>query len=185
MGFIGKGLNRVTDSIPEHKAFRRLQKHILKYGKMQMTKENVIPHEFMYKMLLSGVLEEYYEIDLKDSWMYAAAEKNLPIVPGWEDSTNIFYVCNKGELKASTMKSGIEYMTFYCLGLVSENSSKVVSSKLVVSQERFPICVSMLYQDMEMHDIPFGVISAKFQIQQQVMVLILEQYLMKKLLGVN
>jgi deoxyhypusine synthase len=29
----------------------------------------------MYKMLLSGVLEEYYEIDLKDSWMYAAAEK--------------------------------------------------------------------------------------------------------------
>jgi deoxyhypusine synthase len=40
----------------------------------------------MYKMLLSGVLEEYYEIDLKDSWMYAAAEKNLPIiVPGWEE----------------------------------------------------------------------------------------------------
>jgi deoxyhypusine synthase len=31
----------------------------------------------MYKMLLSGVLEEYYEIDLKDSWMYAAAEKKF------------------------------------------------------------------------------------------------------------
>jgi deoxyhypusine synthase len=66
-------------------------------------------------MLLSGVLEEYYEIDLKDSWMYAAAEKNLPIiVPGWEDSTmGIFciYVI-KGDLKASTMKSGIEYMVF-------------------------------------------------------------------------
>ena len=65
---------------------------------------------------MSGVLEEYYEIDIKDSWMYAAAEKNVPIVvPGWEDSTmgNIFasYVL-KGELKASTMKSGIEYMTF-------------------------------------------------------------------------
>jgi deoxyhypusine synthase len=28
-------------------------------------------------MLLSGVLEEYYEIDLKDSWMYAAAEKKI------------------------------------------------------------------------------------------------------------
>jgi hypothetical protein len=37
--------------------------------------ERYLPHEFMYKMLLSGVLEEYYEIDLKDSWMYAAAEK--------------------------------------------------------------------------------------------------------------
>ena len=25
-------------------------------------------------------LEEYYEIDIKDSWMYAAAKANLPIV---------------------------------------------------------------------------------------------------------
>jgi deoxyhypusine synthase len=41
--------------------------------------ERYFPHE-LYKMLLSGVLEEYYEIDLKDSWMYAAAEKNLPIM---------------------------------------------------------------------------------------------------------
>ena len=30
----------------------------------------------------------YYEIDPGDSWMLAAAEKNLPlVVPGWEDST--------------------------------------------------------------------------------------------------
>jgi hypothetical protein len=43
----------------------------------------------------------------------------------------------------------------------------------------------MLYQDMEMHDVPFGVISVKFQIQQLVTVPILEQYQMKKLLGVN
>jgi len=113
-----KGLNRVTDTcIPEEEAFRRLQEHIFKIWKDADDKgERFLPHEFMYKMLLSGVLEEYYEIDLKDSWMYAAAEKNLPIIcPGWEDSTmgNIFasYVM-KGELKASTMKSGIEYMTF-------------------------------------------------------------------------
>jgi deoxyhypusine synthase len=55
--------------------------------------ERYFPHEYMYKMLLSGVLEQYYEIDPKDSWMLAAAERNLPIVcPGWEDSTmgNIF-----------------------------------------------------------------------------------------------
>ena len=67
-------------------------------------------------MLLSGVLQEYYEIDPKNSWMIAAAERNLPIVcPGWEDSTmgNIFasYVI-KAEIKASTMKSGIEYMVY-------------------------------------------------------------------------
>ena len=38
-------------------------------------------------------MKKDYEIDTKDSWMIAAAEKNLPIVVGgWEDSTmgNIF-----------------------------------------------------------------------------------------------
>ena len=113
-----KGLNRVTDTcIPEEEAFRRLQKHIFKIWKdAENNGERYFPHEFMYKLLLSGILEQYYEIDIKDSWMYAAAEANVPmVVPGWEDSTmgNIFasYVL-KGELKANTIKSGIEYMTF-------------------------------------------------------------------------
>ncbi|GGB66553.1 deoxyhypusine synthase [Flavobacterium suaedae] len=158
-----RGLNRVTDTcIPEHEAFRRLQKHIHKIWKDAEEKgERYFPHEFMYKMLLSGVLEEYYEIDLKDSWMYAAAEKNLPIVvPGWEDSTmgNIFasYVI-KGELKASTMKSGIEYMAFLA-DWYAKNSSNGVGFFQIGGgiAGDFPICVvPMLYQDMEMTDIPF------------------------------
>ena len=158
-----RGLNRVTDTcIPEHEAFRRLQKHIHKIWKDADDKgERYLPHEFMYKMLLSGVLEEYYEIDLKDSWMYAAAEKNLPIiVPGWEDSTmgNIFasYVI-KGELKASTMKSGIEYMTFLA-DWYPKNSTNGIGFFQIGGgiAGDFPICVvPMLYQDMEMHDIPF------------------------------
>ena len=90
-----KGLNRVTDTcIPEEEAFRRIQEHIVKIWKDAEAKgERYLPNEYMYKLLLSGVLEQYYEIDLKDSWMYAAAESNLPIIcPGWEDSTmgNIF-----------------------------------------------------------------------------------------------
>jgi hypothetical protein len=36
---------------------------------------------------------------------------------------------------------------------------------------------------MEMHDVPFGVISVKFQIQQLVTVPILEQYQMKNYWG--
>ena len=54
-----RGLNRVTDTcIPEHEAFRRLQKHIYKICKDADDKgERYFPHEFMYKMLLSGVLE--------------------------------------------------------------------------------------------------------------------------------
>src|SRR5690625_7938989 len=92
--------------MPEEEAFRRLQKNVFEIWKDADNKgERYFPHEFLYKLLLSGVLEQYYEIDIKDSWMYAAAKKNLPIVvPGWEDSTlgNIFtsYVL-KGELKRS------------------------------------------------------------------------------------
>src|SRR3982751_2108644 len=113
-----KGLNRVTDTcIPEEEAFRKIQHHIVEIWKEAEAKgERYFPHEYMYKLLLSGVMKDGYEIDEKDSWMIAAAEKNLPIVvPGWEDSTmgNIFasYVI-KGELKAATMKSGIEYMVW-------------------------------------------------------------------------
>ena len=158
-----KGLNRVTDAcIPEEEAFRRLQKHIFKIWKeAEDNGERFFPHEFMYKMLLSGVLEQYYEIDIKNSWMYAAAQKNLPIiVPGWEDSTmgNIFasYVL-KGELKASTMKSGIEYMTFLADWYTanSENGIGFFQIGGGISGD-FPICVvPMLYQDMERPETPF------------------------------
>lgn len=158
-----QGLNRVTDTcIPEEEAFRRLQKHIFEIWKdAELKGERYFPHEFMYKMLLSGVLEQYYEIDLKDSWMYAAAEKNLPIVvPGWEDSTmgNIFtsYVI-KGELKASTMKSGIEYMAFLA-DWYKNNSQNGVGFFQIGGgiAGDFPICVvPMLYQDLQMHDVPF------------------------------
>lgn len=158
-----RGLNRVTDTcIPEEEAFRRLQKHIHKIWKDADDKgERYFPHEFMYKMLLSGALEEYYEIDLKDSWMYAAAEKNLPmVVPGWEDSTmgNIFasYVI-KGEIKATTMKSGIEYMAWLAdwYRANCENGIGFFQIGGGIAGD-FPICVvPMLYQDLEMHDVPF------------------------------
>ncbi len=159
-----KGLNRVTDTcIPEEEAFRRLQKHIFAIWKQaEENGERYFPHEFMYKMLLSGVLEEYYEIDSKNSWMLAAAEKNLPIVvPGWEDSTmgNIFAsYCLKGELKASTMKSGIEYMTWLADWYTANTKDNGIGFFQIGGgiAGDFPICVvPMLYQDMERTDTPF------------------------------
>ncbi len=156
--------NRVTDTcIPEEEAFRRLQKHIYKLWKEADDKgERYFPHEFMYKMLKSGVLEQYYEIDPKNSWMLAAMEKNLPIVvPGWEDSTmgNIFasYVI-KGDIKASTMKSGIEYMAWLADWYPKNSGGTGVGFFQIGGgiAGDFPICVvPMLYQDMEMHDVPF------------------------------
>ena len=158
-----KGLNRVTDTcIPEEEAFRRIQEHIFKIWKdAEEIGERYFPHEFLYKLLLSGVMEHSYEIDPKNSWMLAAAQKNLPmVVPGWEDSTlgNIFasYVL-KGELKASTMKTGIEYMTFLA-DWYTENSANGIGFFQIGGgiAGDFPICVvPMLFQDLERTDTPF------------------------------
>ncbi|GAA4757891.1 MULTISPECIES: deoxyhypusine synthase family protein [Flavobacterium] len=156
--------NRVTDTcIPEEEAFRRLQQHLFDIWNNADSKgERYFPHEFMYQMINSGVLEQYYEIDPKDSWMIAAAEKNLPIVvPGWEDSTmgNIFAsYCIKGEFKATTMKSGIEYMMWLADWYKDNCSGKGIGFFQIGGgiAGDFPICVvPMLYQDMEMHDVPF------------------------------
>jgi deoxyhypusine synthase len=159
-----KGLNRVTDTcIPEEEAFRRLQQHIHALWKEADDKgERYFPHEYMYKMILSGVLEQYYEIDPKNSWMIAAAEKNIPIVVGgWEDSTmgNIFasYVI-KNEIKASTMKSGIEYMVELSNWYRANSSGAGVGFFQIGGgiAGDFPICVvPMMYQDLEWHDVPF------------------------------
>jgi len=161
---LDQGLNRVTDTcIPEEEAFRRLQKHIHEIWKNAEEKgERYFPHEYMYKMLLSGVLEQYYQIDPRNSWMLAAAEKNLPIVvPGWEDRTmgNIFAsYCMKGELQPSTMKSGIEYMTYLADWYIKNSGGHGVGFFQIGGgiAGDFPICVvPMLYQDLEMHEIPF------------------------------
>lgn len=162
-GLLEKGLNRVTDTcIPEEEAFRRLQKHVFDlWKKAEEAGERYFPHEYMYQLLRSGVLEQYYEIDVKDSWMYAAAEKNLPLVcPGWEDSTmgNIFasYVL-KGELSAQTVKSGIEYMT-YLADWYTANSGNGIGFFQIGGgiAGDFPICVvPMLYQDLDRTDTPF------------------------------
>ncbi|SHF14654.1 deoxyhypusine synthase family protein [Pedobacter caeni] len=154
--------NRVTDTcIPEEEAFRRIQGHIEKIWKDADAKgERYFPHEYMYQLLLSGVLEQYYEIDPANSWMLAAAQKGIPIVvPGWEDSTmgNIFasYVI-KGEMRASTTKSGIEYMVWladwYAKNAVNEGIGFFQIGGGIAGD--FAMCVApMLQQDLEMDNI--------------------------------
>jgi len=161
---LGKGLNRVTDTcIPEEEAFRRLQKHVFQvWKKAEIDGERYFPHEFLYQLILSGELEQYYEIPEKDSWMIAAANQNLPlVVPGWEDSTlgNIFAsYCIKGELNPNTMKNGIEYMMFladYYLKNTKDDGIGFFQIGGGIAGD-FPICVvPMLYQDLEKKETPF------------------------------
>ena len=108
--------NRVTDTcIPEEEAMRRIEKHLVeRWEDASKNAERYFPHEYFYDLLLSGELEDKYQIDPADSWLLAAAEKGIPIVvPGWEDSTcgNFFAGhCINGDVVPSVMKSGIEYM---------------------------------------------------------------------------
>ncbi len=157
-----KGLNRVTDTcIPEEDAFRKIQKHMFDIWKEAERKgERLFPHEYMYRLLRSGVLEQHYEIKPEDSWMLAAAQANLPIVvPGWEDSTmgNIFasYVI-KGDLDAKIMKTGIEYMTFLADWYMNKSDKGVGFFQIGGGiAGDFPICVvPMLSQDLEKEDVP-------------------------------
>lgn len=112
--------SRVTDTcIPEEEAFRKVERELMKLWKEAEKKnERYLPHEYFYQLLLSGKLKDSYEIDPKNSWMLAAAEKNLPIiVPGWEDSTmgNVFAACCvRNDVKPYTVKCGTEYMMMLC-----------------------------------------------------------------------
>jgi deoxyhypusine synthase len=154
--------NRVTDTcIPEEEAMRRIESHILDlWKKAHANGERYLPHEYFYQLLNSGVLEQYYEIDPKDSWLMAAAEKNLPIVvPGWEDSTlgNMFAShCIEGSIQPQIMKSGIEYM-MWLAGWYQENAKEMGIGFFQIGggiAGDFPICVvPMLHQDLQLSDV--------------------------------
>lgn len=159
-----QGLNRVTDTcIPEEEAFRKLQGVIHHFWKQAYDRgERYFPHEYMYQMLNSGMLTEHYEIDPKNSWMLAAAEKNLPIVvPGWEDSTmgNIFAsYCIDGEFSPSIVKSGIEYMVWLADWYRKEAGDDGIGFFQIGGgiAGDFPICaVPMMVQDLGWEDTPF------------------------------
>jgi deoxyhypusine synthase len=161
---LDKHMNRVTDTcIPEMEAMRRLETALLnEWKKADKAKKQFFPHEFLYKLIKSGKLKKYYQIDPKNSWMVAAAEKNLPIVvPGWEDSTtgNMYAAhCLMGEIKnVHTVRSGIEYMM-----MLSNYYSKTAPKSSIGFFQigggiagDFPICVvPMLHQDMQREDVP-------------------------------
>ena len=156
---LDKHLNRVTDTcIPEGEAIRRIEKAILTEWQTADKKgERYFPHEFFYRLIRSGALKQYYQIDPKDSWMVAACEKNIPIiVPGWEDATlgNIFAAhCMKGDIKnVHTVRTGIEYMMHLADWYKHNSSGEGVGFFQIGGgiAGDFPICVvPMLEQDME------------------------------------
>jgi deoxyhypusine synthase len=157
-------MNRVTDTcIPEGEAMRRIETAVLKHWvDKDKAGKRLFPHEFMYEIIRDGSIKEFYQIDPKDSWMVAAAEKNLPMfVPGWEDSTlgNMYagHVISGDVKNVHTVRTGIEYMT--ALAEYYTNTTKKSSIGFFqigggIAGD-FPICVvPMLHQDLRRTDVP-------------------------------
>jgi len=161
---LDKHMNRVTDTcIPEEEAMRRIEGVILKeWTAADKAGERLFPHEFFYRILKAADLKKSFQIDVKNSWLYAAMERNLPIfVPGWEDSTlgNMYAGhCISGDIKnVHTVRSGIEYM----MSLADWYTKTAAQSSIGFFQigggiaGDFPICVvPMLRQDLEREDTP-------------------------------
>ncbi len=112
-----QGLNRVTDTcIPEEEAFRVIERPMLELWKRaEGNGDRFFPHQFIYQLIRGGRLEDFYQIDPSDTWVVAAAEKDLPLfVPGWEDSTlGNFFVSRvlRGDVaEIGLVRSGLEYM---------------------------------------------------------------------------
>ncbi|MDZ4752939.1 MAG: deoxyhypusine synthase family protein [Phycisphaerae bacterium] len=167
-------LNRVTDTcIPEEEAIRRLEKAVLdEWTRADKASERYFPHEFFYRILLAGKLKKFYDTDPKNSWLLAAAQKNLPIiVPGWEDSTlgNIYAAhCIEGDVKnVHTVRSGIEYMMMLAEWYTATTAAPKGRAKSSKGRTigffqigggiagDFPICVvPMLHQDLRRKGVP-------------------------------
>lgn len=160
---LARHMNRVTDTcIPEMEAMRRLEKAVLEeWMTADAAGERYFPHEFMWRTIKSGKLEQYYQIDPKDSWVIAAMEKNIPvIVPGWEDSTmGNMYASHviTGEIKnVHTVRTGIEYMIYLAHWYQKTAPTPVGFFQIGGGiAGDFPICVvPMLHQDLQLEDIP-------------------------------
>ena len=161
---LARHMNRVTDTcIPEMEAMRRLEKAMVEVWTAADAKgERYFPHEFMYQVIRSGVLKPSHQIDPNDSWLVAAAEKDLPMyVPGWEDSTmgNMYagHCIVKDIRNVHTVRTGIEYMMELAEWYTETSRSHPIGFFQIGGgiAGDFPICVvPMLHQDLQREDVP-------------------------------
>ncbi len=161
---LARHLNRVTDTcIPEFEAMRRLEGLAIERWKQAAASgQRRFPHEFLYELVLDGTLKPAYQIDPADSWMVAAAERNLPLfVPGWEDSTlgNVFAArCMDGTISdVKAIRSGLEYMIELARWYERTAPAHSVGFFQIGGgiAGDFPICVvPMLHQDLRHTNVP-------------------------------
>ena len=151
------GLRRLTDTfLPEDESVRIMEPHLLKMWKEAEQKgERYFPHEYFRRLYAENLIQPDPMANPKDSWTYAAYEKNIPIIiPGFEDSTmgNIFasytytgkYRNKDGTSVSPTiMKSGLEYFTWLYDWYMKESEDAPIAFLQLGGgiAADFPICV--------------------------------------------
>jgi deoxyhypusine synthase len=161
---LAKHLNRVTDTcIPEAEAMRRIESAILRYWMAaDQAGERCFPSEFFFRVLQDPEVRRSFQIDVRDSWLYAAMEVGIPVfVPGWEDSTlgNMYAAhCMTGDVKlVHTVRTGIETMIWladWYTRVAAETPVGFFQIGGGIAGD-FPICaVPMLRQDLLRTDVP-------------------------------
>lgn len=160
------GFNRVTDTcIPEEEAMRKIERAITKQWQAADAKgETYAPYQYFWKLLDDPEFQKEFQIPVKNSWMIAAKEKNIPIfTPGWEDSTlgNMYAAANiEGRVKnVHIVESGIQTMMRLASWYTETTSS--IKNSIGFFQigggiaGDFPICVvPMIHQDLQRDDVP-------------------------------
>ncbi|MBI4250801.1 deoxyhypusine synthase family protein [Candidatus Uhrbacteria bacterium] len=162
------GLRRITDTfLPEDESVRILEPHLVKMWQDAQAKgERYFPHEYFRRLFENGLISCDAAGNPNDSWVYAAWQKNVPIVvPGFEDSTmgNIFasytydgkYRKDRSVvLDQNIMKTGLEYFTsLYDWYMETAKNYPVAFLQLGGGiAADFPICVvPSLKHDLQLH----------------------------------
>ncbi len=167
-----KGVNRVTDTgFPDKKVIEPIVDAVeTLWKKADEEGESKFPYEYLYDLVLSGELQDRYQAPLEDSWVYAAAEKRLPMfVPGWEDSTlgnACVAAAERGDLSSTdVVKSGLEGFRFFARWYASASRPEGEDGKATRPMGMFqigggiagdaPICaVPYLRLELKRKDVP-------------------------------
>ncbi len=157
-----EGFNRVTDTCIPETVMRHTEHRLTHYwSEAAKNGESYFPYEYFFKILDEDDLKQHYQIPVKDSWVYAAKQKNIPIVsPGTEDSTlgNIFTarVMDGTVASHSALRSGTEQLELIANWYRKESKESPIGFFQIGGgiAGDFAICaVPMLIQDMK-EDIP-------------------------------
>ncbi|MGB1123815.1 MAG: deoxyhypusine synthase family protein [Phycisphaeraceae bacterium] len=163
---LDRGMNRVTDTCIPETVMRHFEGRLLKVWQ-QAEQEGVrkFPHEYYRDIFAQPDFADHFQMPAEDSWMLAAAEKELPIyTPGWEDSTigNVFTAgAMRGEYSHNVVKMGTEAMADLIDWYKANNNAGNDQPSVGFFQVGggiagdFPICaVPLMIQDLKWEDTP-------------------------------